>query len=200
MRKMKVPLLIFCFIVAFTFKSYAQVSVGLQGGAARSTKSDLDMLGFGVNLRIHATPHLAIGAAAKVYAGSNEYGSGSSQYKLINGIIPVTGTVDYYFSTGVVRPYIGGDAGVYISNYAIEQNDDRIYESSNYKNFGAAPRAGIIFALGNIGLQVEGIYHCIFNNKNHQATTGNLGNVNFKSSSQALGVNVGLIIGLNRKK
>ena len=200
-KKLQVLPIILSFFIAFTFKSYAQVSVGLQAGLAHADRGNVkNLANAGLNLRIHVSPHLAFGAAAKVYGGGKDYGTGTDKYDLVNVTIPLTGTVDYYLSTGAVRPYIGADAGVYISKYQAEQNKNTIYESPTYKNFGAAPRAGIIFALGNVGLQLEGIYHLTFKNNDHLLTTGNLSNVNFKSSSRVLGINVGLIIGLGRKK
>ncbi|MFC6191720.1 hypothetical protein ACFP1I_08925 [Dyadobacter subterraneus] len=173
---------------------------GFQGGTGKSNRDGAKTIGGGgINLRVFASPNLALGVAAKLYADGNTYGIGNNQYKTTGALMPLTGTLDYYFATGVVRPYIGGDAGVYLSNYDVNHNGKNIYTSDKSSNFGAAPRAGIVFALGKtVGIQVEGIYHYIFNNKNHQLTTGDLGNIDFKSTSRFYGFNVGLIIGLGR--
>jgi hypothetical protein len=88
---------------------------------------------------------------------------------------------------------------VYFSKYKAKWNGETVLESSTRSNFGTAPRAGLVFAFGNIGIQVEGIYHFVFGNKNHSSETGSVDNIDFESTSKFGGVNVGIIFGLGGK-
>lgn len=179
---------------------FAQFSLGLQGGVAKSNVEDSKTIaGGGLNLRVFASPQLALGVAGKIYADGSKYTFAGQTLETTGSVIPVTGTVDYFFTTGAIRPYIGGDAGVYFSGYDAKYNGNTIFESQKHSNFGAAPRAGLVFAFGNMGIQVEGIYHFVFGNKDHSATTGGASNVDFESTSKFGGVNVGLIFGLGGK-
>jgi outer membrane protein W len=148
---------------------------------------------------VFASEQVAIGVAGKLYADGSKYTAAGQTFETAGAVIPVTGTLDYFFTTGFVRPYVGGDAGVYFSGYEARYNGNVIFESKSHSNFGAAPRAGLVFALGNLGIQVEGIYHFVFGNRNHGATTGSANNVDFKSTSKFGGINVGLILGLGGK-
>ncbi|MDQ6482483.1 OmpW family outer membrane protein [Dyadobacter sp. LHD-138] len=180
---------------------FAQLSLGLQGGVAKSDLSDSKTIaGGGVNLRVFASPNFAIGVAGKIYTDGTDYRVAGQTLSYNGTLIPVTGTLDYFFLTGAIRPYLGGDAGVYLSKYDAKFNGEKIAASKNHTNFGAAPRIGVVFALSdNIGLQVEGIYHFIFGNKDNSANTGNAGNVDFESTKQFGGINVGLIFGIGKK-
>ena len=180
--------------------SFAQFSIGLQGGVAKPNVEDSKTIaGGGLNLRVFASPQLAIGVAGKIYADGSKYTFAGQTFETTGRVTPVTGTIDYFFTTGVVRPYIGGDAGVYFSGYDAKYNGNTILESQKHSNFGAAPRAGFVFAFGNLGIQVEGIYHFVFGNKNYSANTGSANNIDFESTSKFGGVNVGLIFGLGGK-
>lgn len=180
---------------------FAQLSLGLQGGLAKSDLRDSKTIaGGGVNLRVFASPNFAIGVAGKIYTDGMDYRIAGQTLSYNGTLIPVTGTLDYFFLTGAIRPYLGGDAGAYLSKYDAKFNGEKIAESKNHTNFGTAPRIGVVFALShNIGLQVEGIYHFIFGNKDNSAYTGNAGNIDFESTKQFGGVNVGLIFGLGKK-
>ncbi|MEO6286265.1 MAG: hypothetical protein ABIN80_25995 [Dyadobacter sp.] len=187
-------------MIAISSASFAQFSLGLQGGIAKSNVEDSKTLaGGGVNLRVFTSPQFAFGVAGKVYADGSDYTIAGQTLSTQGTLMPVTGTLDYYFATGVIRPYIGGDAGVYFSKYDAKFNGNTIAESSRHSNFGAAPRVGLIFAFGKVGIQVEGIYHFVFGNENHSSTTGSADNIDFESTSKFGGVNVGLIFGLGGK-
>lgn len=186
--------------MGITTASFAQFSIGLQGGVAKSNVEDSKTIaGGGLNLRVFASPQVAIGVAGKIYADGSKYTFAGQTVETTGRVTPVTGTIDYFFTTGVVRPYIGGDAGVYFSGYDAKYNGNTLFESQKHSNFGAAPRAGLVFAFGNLGIQVEGIYHFVFGNKNHSSTTGSANNIDFESTSKFGGVNVGLIFGLGGK-
>jgi outer membrane protein W len=190
-------LAIAAFVLTLSSAGYAQFSLGLQGGIAKSNVEDSKTVaGGGVNLRVFASPNVAVGVAGKIYADGSDYRIAGQTLSTTGTLTPVTGTIDYFFTTGVIRPYVGGDAGVYFSKYNAKYNGNTILESSRHSNFGAAPRAGLVFAFGNLGIQVEGIYHFVFGNKNHSGTTGSPNNVDFESTSQFGGVNVGVIFGL----
>jgi hypothetical protein len=180
--------------------AFAQFSLGLQGGLAKSNRENSKTVaGGGANLRVFASPHLALGVAGKIYADGTDYNVAGQALSFTGTLTPVTGTIDYFFTEGAIRPFIGGDAGVYFSKYNAKFNGNKIAESTKHSNFGAAPRAGLVFAFGNVGLQVEGIYHFVFGNKNNRAQTGSVDNVDFESTSQFGGINVGLIFGLGGK-
>ncbi|MHA4740556.1 hypothetical protein [Dyadobacter sp. MSC1_007] len=193
-------LAVLALILTLSSASYAQFSLGLQGGVAKSNVEDSKTVaGGGVNLRVFASPQFALGVAGKIYADGSEYNVAGQTLKTTGTLMPVTGTLDYFFTQGAVRPYIGGDAGVYFSKYDAKWNGNTVLESSTHSNFGTAPRAGIVFAFGNLGIQVEGIYHFVFGNENHSSQTGSVDNIDFESTSKFGGVNVGLIFGLGGK-
>ncbi|QRR00879.1 hypothetical protein [Dyadobacter sandarakinus] len=180
--------------------SQAQFSLGLQGGVAKSNVEDSKTVaGGGINLRVFPSPQLAFGVAGKIYADGSDYRVAGQTLSTTGTLTPVTGTVDYFFTDGFIRPYVGGDAGVYFSKYDAKFNGNTVLESSRHSNFGAAPRAGLVFTFGNLGIQVEGIYHFVFGNKNYSSTTGNVDNIDFESTSRFGGVNVGVIFGLGKK-
>ncbi|GGN11474.1 hypothetical protein GCM10010967_54190 [Dyadobacter beijingensis] len=200
MKKKVILSLAVAMVIAATSASFAQFSLGLQGGIAKSNVEDSKTVaGGGVNLRVFASPNFAIGVAGKIYADGSDYRVAGQTLSSTGTLMPVTGTLDYFFTTGVIRPYIGGDAGVYFSKYKAKWNGETVLESSTRNNFGTAPRAGIVFAFGNLGIQVEGIYHFVFGNKNHSSETGNVDNIDFESTSKFGGVNVGIIFGLGGK-
>lgn len=199
-KKLILSLAVFALIVTATSASFAQFSLGLQGGVAKSNVEDSKTVaGGGVNLRVFASPQFAIGVAGKIYADGSEYRVAGQTLTSTGTLMPVTGTLDYFFTKGAIRPYIGGDAGVYFSKYKAKWNGETVLESSTHSNFGTAPRAGLVFAFGNIGIQVEGIYHFVFGNKNHSSETGSVDNIDFESTSKFGGVNVGIIFGLGGK-
>lgn len=188
-------------VLLMNASGFAQFSLGLQGGVAKSNRDNSKTVaGGGVNLRGFVSPKVALGVAGKIYADGTEYTAAGQSLSFNGTVMPVTGTVDFFFTEGAIRPYVGGDAGMYFSKYNAKLNGNKISESSTHSNFGTAPRLGLVFAFGNVGLQVEGIYHFIYGNKNNRATTGSADNVDFESTSQFGGINVGLIFGLGGSK
>ena len=188
-------------VLLMSVSGFAQLSLGVQGGLAKSNRDNSKTVaGGGVNLRGFLSPNFAIGVASKIYADGTYYTVAGQTLSFTGTVMPVTGTLDYYFTQGIIRPYIGGDAGMYFSKYNAKYNGKTVAESSKHSNFGTAPRLGVVFAFGNVGLQIEGIYHFIYGNKNNSSQTGSSGNVDFQSTSQFGGINVGLIFGLGRAK
>ena len=191
-------------VAAFVFlmnsAGFAQFSLGLQGGLAKSNIEDSKTIaGGGINLRVFTSPQFAFGVAGKIYADGSDYNIAGQTLSSTGTLTPITVTGDYYLLQGLIRPYIGGDAGMYFSKYKAKFNGNTVLESSKRSNFGAAPRAGIVFVFGNLGIQVEGIYHFVFGNDNHNATTGSASDIDFNSTSNFGGVNVGVIFGLGGK-
>ncbi|WP_221392178.1 OmpW family outer membrane protein [Dyadobacter sp. NIV53] len=188
------------FVFLFNSTGFAQFSLGLQGGLAKSNIEDSKTIaGGGINLRVFTSPQFAFGIAGKIYADGSDYNFAGQKLTTTGTLTPLTVTGDYYLLQGLIRPYIGGDAGMYFSKYDAKFNGNTIIESSKHSNFGAAPRAGIVFVFGNLGVQVEGIYHFVFGNADHSATTDSAGNIDFSSTSNFGGVNVGVIFGLGGK-
>ncbi|GAB3164292.1 hypothetical protein [Telluribacter humicola] len=179
----------------------AQFSLGLQGGIAKSNLEDANNIyGGGINLRVFPSEQFAIGLAAKTFTDGKDYNVGGQTLSHTGTLIPVTATLDLFLYDGVIRPYLGGDAGMYFSKYDTRFNGNRIAETTRRSHLGAAPRAGIIFSTGNVGIQLEGIYHIVFGNKNNSAQVGTADNVDFESTSKFYGVNLGLVFGLGKKK
>jgi hypothetical protein len=188
-------------IVAFLSTSaFSQFSLGLQGGLAKSNVEDSKTIaGGGVNLRFFPSEQFAVGIAGKIYADGTNYRVAGQDLNFTGTLMPVTATADFFFTTGMVKPYVGGDAGMYFSKYKGKFNGNTFSESSTHSNFGTAPRLGLVFDFGNVGIQVEGIYHFIFGNKDNSYNTGSPSNINFESTSEFGGINVGVIFGLGRK-
>ncbi|HEV7349703.1 hypothetical protein [Telluribacter sp.] len=178
----------------------AQFSLGVQGGIAKSNLTQANNLyGGGVNLRIFPAEHFAVGVAAKTYTDGKDYVVAGQTLSHSGRLTPVTATLDLFLSDGLVRPYLGGDAGMYFSKYDTRFNGNRIAETTRRNHLGAAPRAGIILVTGNVGIQLEGVYHFVFGNKNNSTQVGTADNVNFESTSKFYGVNLGLVFGLGKK-
>lgn len=191
---------IFSLVAICSTSAFSQFSLGLQGGLAKSNVEDSKTIaGGGINLRYFASEQFAIGVAGKIYADGTNYRIAGQDLSFTGTLTPVTGTADFFFTTGMVKPYVGGDAGMYFSKYKGKFNGNTFSESSTHSNFGAAPRLGLIFDFGNVGIQVEGIYHFIFGNKDNSHTTGSASNVDYESTSEFGGINVGLVFGLGKK-
>ncbi|GAB2771011.1 hypothetical protein GCM10027275_12160 [Rhabdobacter roseus] len=178
----------------------AQLSLGLQGGIAKSNIEDANTIyGGGANLRVFLGPQFAIGIAGKIYADGKNYRLLGQDLDYVSTLMPVTGTLDFFLTDGAIRPYIGGDAGVYFSKARASFNGNTILDPDRRSNFGAAPRAGILFDLGQVGIQVEGIYHFVFANENRRANVGTADNIDFESTSRFGGINVGLVFGIGKR-
>ncbi|SDM53349.1 outer membrane beta-barrel protein [Siphonobacter aquaeclarae] len=183
--------------VAVVSGASAQVAFSLHGTVASTTLDDSKVKGgLGANVKFFLGDNLAVGAAVKYISLSyeaTELPGGS--VRSVGSLIPITGTVDYYFTKGFVRPYIGGEVGAYIHRYDLELNGNNVYNSTNTR-LGATPKLGLTFALGNFGIFAEGNYHFIFSNKDGSANIGSANNVSFKNPDKLWGLNVGITFGL----
>ena len=187
-------------IVLINSSGFCQYSLGIQTGLAKPNEEDAQIIGGGgINIRYHKSKQLAFGVAAKIYGDRTESDVVGQSLRLSEKLIPVTATVDYYLLPGLIRPYVGGDAGVYFTRFRARV-DGATVSTTRRANLGMAPRAGILFALGKFGIQVEGIYNFVFGNRNHGSYNGQIVNMKFKSTSEYGGVNVGVVFALGGKK
>ena len=174
----------------------AQVALSLHGTVASTTLDDSKLRpGLGAALKVFAGKNLALGGAAKFISTSYNAASVGGQTIRANGyIVPLTGVLDVYLTGGAVRPYIGAEAGVYILGNRLELNGNEISNQTSTR-FGATPKLGLAFALGNLGVFVEGNYHFIFGSKDGSVNTGSVSNISFENPSKLFALNAGLTFG-----
>ncbi|PWU03355.1 MAG: hypothetical protein C5B52_03430 [Bacteroidetes bacterium] len=156
-------------ICAVAMIGKGQVQLGVHGSRLNGT--DADQWGAGVNLKYLFDNHLALGGAVRWYPKNlktDTYEVNGTKYNYQHGnvILPVTGSVDYYFGTAPVRPYIGSDVGVYFTKYVVttEGANYASYSQSNNKAyFGVAPRAGLDVEFGkSFGVFGQAGYNYLF--------------------------------------
>ena len=155
---------------ALTFTAKSQVQIGVNGGRLEGTGSS--QWGFGAHVKFLVADKFAVGVAARGYpknVKTQDISFGGNNYKMAQGntIVPITGSLDYYFGSAPVRPYIGADVGAYFRQYVltITQNNGNssYYNTSDKKTFfGAAPRAGINVELGPVGIFGQAGYNFLF--------------------------------------
>lgn len=186
-------------LVSFASTSFAQVGFTLHGTLASPTLDDVNNKvrpGIGAGLKFFVSPNVAVGASAKYISLKYDKTEAVGQELTNNtSLVPITGTLDLYLTKGAIRPYIGGEAGAYIRSTKVKFNGNEISSSSSTK-FGAAPKAGIMFALGNLGVFAEGTYHFIFGSKDGSANTGSPNNIEWKNPDKLWGLNVGVTFGI----
>ena len=186
-------------IVLINSSGFCQYSLGIQTGLAKPNEEDAEIIsGGGLNLRYFTSKQMAFGVAAKIYGDKAETDVLGQSLRLTEKLIPVTATFDYYLLTGLIRPYVGGDAGVYFTRFRARVDGSTV-SATRRGNPGVAPRVGVLFAVGRFGIQVEGIYNFVFGNRNHGTYNGQVVNMEFKSTSEYGGVNVGVVFGLGEK-
>jgi len=180
-------------LVATTQKATAQFSLGIHGSYfAPDAKDAKGLYGGGLQAKVFVTEQFAVGVGVK---SIQEEFKGTG-YEFTNTIIPVTGMLEYYLTTGVVRPYIGAEAGVFTSK--VKGNVLGVSSESSSSKFGAAPKFGIAIPIGNLGIFAEGTYNFIFDNKNGN-DNGSPTNADFSTSSKFFMVNAGLTFGFGGK-
>lgn len=178
----------------------AQFSVGIHGSLASSdVKGSETFYGGGVNAKLFISSNLDIGVGIKAFGENRKFTAGGQTLELSSGIVPITGMIDYYFTDGFLRPYIGAEAGVYATGYRIKFNGQET-SKINSTNVGVAPKVGLMLALGNLGIFAEGDYNIMFGNKDGSADVGGIGNVNFDKTTKFFMLNVGIQIGIPTTK
>ena len=174
----------------------AQFSVGVHGSlASDDVKGSNTFYGGGAFAKIYLSSKLDIGVGVKAFGESHSFSAGGQNLDISAGIIPITGMIDYYFTDGFLRPYIGAEAGVYSTAYRIKFNGQETSKVTS-TNAGVAPKVGLVLALGNLGIFAEGAYNIMFGNKNGSTDVGGVGNVNFDTTTKFFMLNVGIQIGL----
>jgi outer membrane protein W len=198
----------FCF--ALTHVSHAQVQIGLHGSRLEGTGSS--QWGGGGHVKFLLGDKLALGVGARVYPKDMKTEKSTingTDYRVSRGntIVPVTGSVDYYFGEAMVRPYIGADAGAFFTqyNYSVVESDGSSaqFKTSNKKTyFGAAPRAGINIEFGAVGLFGQAGYNILFGSGNEDDITvpGITADIDAKPTDKFWTFDVGLFFKLGRKK
>lgn len=172
MRKKTLGLLcIAAALLLFTAtKSFSQVQIGLHGSRLEGTGAS--QWGFGGNAKILFGDKFAVGAAVRAYPKdmkTEQLTIGGNTYRVATGntIVPVTGSLDYYFGSTGIRPYIGADVGAYFTQnvFSMTQNNggSGSYDTRNKKTyFGAAPRVGLNVGFGPIGIFGQAGYNFLF--------------------------------------
>lgn len=190
-----------CSICLLTITSaQAQFSVGVHGSlASGDAQGSETFYGGGVNAKIFLSSKLDIGVGIKAFGENRKFQAAGQTLEYSAGIIPITGMIDYYFTDGFLRPYIGGEVGVYATGYRIKFNGQET-SKINSTNVGVAPKAGLMLALGNLGIFAEADYNIMFGNKDGSANVGGIGNVNFDKTTKFFMVNVGVQIGIPTTK
>ncbi|GAB3164289.1 outer membrane beta-barrel protein [Telluribacter humicola] len=175
----------------------AQLAVGVQGGVFKSTADNAKSYpGGGINFKYFVNDNVALGVAGRIYSERLNYDFSGGPTRFVNNITPVTLTADFLLTDGFVRPYLGADAGVYFQNFRVNQNENQLIKTSA-SNFGLAPRGGILFDFGRVGLNAEFAYHAIFGNQNNSLRVSDAG-VNIDHVNNFWGANVGLVFELGR--
>lgn len=189
-----------CLLTLTTQSAFAQFSVGINGSAAFSDVKNSDTFyGGGLNAKIFPSSKLAIGVGVKAFGEKYDFSVANQNFQYTSSIIPITAMLDYYLSDGFLRPYVGVDAGVYATGYRIKFNGQESSKISS-TNAGAAPKIGLMLALGNLGIFAEGAYNFIFGNKDGSVNLGGVNNISFDNTSKFFTVNVGVQIGVPSSK
>ncbi|OZI05436.1 hypothetical protein BWI93_25430 [Siphonobacter sp. BAB-5385] len=186
-------------LASFSFNSFGQVGFTLHGTAAAPNLDNAEVKpGVGAGLKVFLGPNVAVGAAAKYIAISYDYNQNvGNNLENRGSLVPLTGTLDIFLTSGVVRPYIGAEAGAYLRTTKVNLAGSEIYKSTDTR-FGAAPKLGLAFALGGVGLFAEGSYNFIFGSKDGSASTGTVNNIRWENPSKLWAVNVGVTFGFPR--
>jgi len=196
-------------MIAFTSYSYSQVQIGLHGSRLEGTGSS--QWGFGGNIKFLVADKFAIGVAARGYPKnmkSETFSYAGNSYKILygNSIVPVTGSLDYYFGKAPVRPYLGVDAGAYFRQHIVsvtENNGSSSYYNTSDKKtfFGAAPRAGLNIELGPVGIFGQAGYNFLFGSgsKDDIMVPGITTGIDTKPTDKFWTFDVGLFFKIGRK-
>lgn len=158
------------FLILLSNTSFSQVQIGVHG--SRLEGSGASQWGFGGNVKFLLADKFAIGASVRGYpkdVKTENMTIGGNNYKVARGntIVPVTGSLDYYFGQAPVRPYLGADVGAYFTQHVFSMTENNgsssFYNTSNKKTyFGAAPRAGLNVEFGPVGIFGQAGYNFLF--------------------------------------
>lgn len=174
----KIILLVLALLSFMAMNAQAQMSVGATAGLQLPMGDFADGfkmgIGFNISGRYMLKDNLAVGANV----GFTKFGGEVDGYSA--SIMPITGMVEYYFSEGSMRPFVGGDVGLY--NYKINIDVAGFESSASETYLGFAPTGGVLIEKSeSLSFIIKGKYHIV-------TTEG--------SSSSWLGVNAGVIFKL----
>ncbi len=157
-------------LLLFSSISFSQVQIGVHGSRLEGTASS--QWGFGGHAKFLIADKMALGLSLRGYPKDMKTESvtiDGTNYKVARGntIVPVTGSLDYYFGETMLRPYIGADLGAYFTQHVFAIREDNggssFYNTTNKKTyFGATPRLGLNIELGAIGLFGQAGYNFMF--------------------------------------
>ncbi|MGN6491453.1 MAG: hypothetical protein ACTHLE_05605 [Agriterribacter sp.] len=192
------------FLILVSTTSFSQVQIGVHG--SRLEGSGASQWGFGGNIKFLLADKFAIGASVKGYPKdmkTENFSMGGNNYKVARGntIVPVTGSVDYYFGQAPIRPYLGADVGAYFTQYVFSMTQNNgsssYYNTSNKKTyFGAAPRAGLNVELGPVGIFGQAGYNFLFGSGDRDKLTvpGITDPIDSKATDKFWSFDVGLFV------
>lgn len=203
-------LLIFSVTLLISSFSFSQVQLGLHGSRLEGTGSS--QWGFGGHAKVLLADKVAIGIGVRGYPKDMKTENttiGGTNYKIARGntIVPVTGSVDYYFGNGVLRPYLGADVGAYFTQYVFSMTENNgsssFYDTKDKKTyFGAAPKVGLNVGLGSFGIFGQAGYNLLFGSGDRDdimvpgITTG----IDAKATDKFWTFDVGVFLKLGAKK
>lgn len=190
--------------------SFSQVQLGLHGSRLEGTGSS--QWGLGGHAKFLLADKVAIGIGIRSYPKDMKTENttiGGTNYKIARGntIVPVTGSVDYYFGEGMLRPYVGADVGAYFTQYVFSMTENNgsssFYDTKDKKTyFGAAPKVGLNVELGPVGIFGQAGYNLLFGSGDDDdimvpgITTG----IDAKATDKFWTFDVGVFLKFGRKK
>ncbi|MBL4560937.1 MAG: hypothetical protein JKX79_08120 [Labilibaculum sp.] len=161
MMKKILSLLFFCTI--FSGISLAQYgsygafrSFRIDAGGTYSSPSGEELksgYGFYVNPKFHMNDNILLGVKYENIAFDSENDSGLN----VPEIVSYMATIDYYMTTGNLRPFAGIDIGI----YELGTMEVKIFESKDFElgsKFGIAPKIGLSFGHLDFTLQYNMIF------------------------------------------
>ena len=209
---MKLTFSILCTVLFLSFSavSFSQVQIGLHGSRLEGTGSS--QWGGGGHFKVLFGDKFAVGLGVRAYPKDMKTENTTidgTDYKIARGntIIPVTGSVDYYFGESMIRPYVGADAGAYITQYVFSMTENNgsssFYDTKDKKTyFGAAPRVGLNMELGPVGIFGQAGYNFLFGSgdKDDISVPGITTGIDAKATDKFWTFDVGVFLKLGGRK
>lgn len=151
----------FAALLLFVQQATAQWQVGLTGLHASVARHGYRFAegpyGGGLSVKHFRSPHLALGLNLRGLPRSQPFGVGTAAVLQLMATLEA----DYYFTDGLVRPYVGLEGGYYPTLTQFRGGDTRL--AVFRPAFGAAPKAGVQLSLTNrVELTAAASYHLIF--------------------------------------
>ncbi len=143
----------------FWTPAYSQFGLYVHGIGTKSSWQETKFkYGVGAAAKIHLGK-VSLGAAAK-YIPLPVWESQSTSFQQKSTVTPLTGLVEYAFTKGVFKPYLGLEAGKYRIRSRITSVSETTVSYST-AHWGVAPKLGLSISLIGLGLFAEGSYHRI---------------------------------------